>query len=196
MAHLIQPPTEMFPTLSDWQSVGINDAVFKAVSSDGETIYVRSDDGSASLLRRLERISEVPAPRVIDRRHGWLLLAALPGLPLNDDRWLAREGDAMAILADALMTLDRNGLTHGDMCLPNVLGDLEQGGLSGIVDWRDTGRFERIIDVASAVWSCTYNGYSANAPTAVLRAIGWPRADAAEVERLSRTWIDLAGPAD
>lgn len=80
--------------------------------------------------------------------------------------------------------------------MPAELGDLTSGRLSGILDWRDAGRFDREIDVASAIWSCAYNGYSADLPIAVLRALKWPRADTAEVQRLSRAWIDLAGPAD
>jgi aminoglycoside phosphotransferase len=80
------------------------------------------------------------------------------------------------------------------MCLPNILGDLETGELSGIVDWQDGGRFDPEIDVASAIWSCEYNGYTPDVPAAVLELLGWPRQDSAEVERLSKVWIELAGP--
>jgi hypothetical protein len=82
------------------------------------------------------------------------------------------------------------------MCVPNILGDLATSRLSGIVDWRYAGQFGREIDVASAIWSCGYNGYRADVPVAVLGAIGWPQANAVEVEQLSRVWTDLAGPAD
>jgi aminoglycoside phosphotransferase len=148
------------------------------------------------LLRRLAHESDVPAPRLLDHRDGWLLLEALPGVPLHDGRWLDRPEDAVRVIAEALLCLDRNDVRHGDMCVPNILGDLATSSLSGIVDWRYAGRFDREVDVASAIWSCGYNGYRGDVPAAVLGAIGWPRADAVEVERLSRVWIDLAGPAD
>jgi hypothetical protein len=66
-----------------------------------------------------------------------------------------------------------------------------QGRLAG-----DAGRFDQIIDVASAIWSCEYNGYSPGVPVAVLEAIDWPKTDSAEVERLSRIWMDLDDPPD
>ena len=116
------------------------------------------------------------------------------GAPLNDDRWLARPADAVPVIGEALQRLARGGVTHGDMCLPNILGDLETGDLSGIVDWHYAAQYDREIDVASAIWSCEYNGYAPDVPVAVLQLLGWPRQDAAEVERLSKVWIEVAGP--
>jgi aminoglycoside phosphotransferase len=182
------------PEFSNWQPTGMHDAVFRAKSADG-AVYVREDDGSAALLRRLAYQPDVPAPRLLDHRDGWLVLEELPGLPLNDDRWLARPQDAVEVIADALRRLARNSVTHGDMCLPNILGDLATGRLSGIVDWRDAGEFGHEVDIASAVWACGFNGYEDDVAVAVLGAIGWPRADAAEVDRLSRLWVDLPDPA-
>jgi aminoglycoside phosphotransferase len=173
----------------------MHDAVYRGIR-DESTVYVRPDDGSAPLLQRLARETDVPAPRLLDQRAGWLVLGALPGIPLHDPRWRAWPQNAVAIIAEALRALARFEITHGDMCLPNILGDLATGALSGIVDWGDGGRFDRLIDVASAIWSCEYNGYSPDVPVAVLQALGWPRADAIEVNRLSRIWIGLAGPAD
>ena len=77
------------------------------------------------------------------------------------------------------------------MCVPNILGDLSTGRLSGIVDWGDASRFERTIDVASAIWSCGYNGHSPEVPLSVLGLIGWPRADTSELRRLERIWTEL-----
>jgi aminoglycoside phosphotransferase len=190
------PPSGTLPDLQTWQPVGIHHAVFRATSASGTAVYVREDDGSAALLRRLANESDVPAPRVLDQRDGWLVLQALRGAPLHDARWRARGDDAVKIIVDALLRLARNDITHGDMCLPNILGDLATGELSGIIDWGCAGQFDRAIDVASAIWSCGYNGYSADIPIAVLGSIGWARADAIEVDRLSRLWTDLAGPAD
>ena len=190
------PPHTLWPELRDLRPAGMHDAVFRATGTEGRLVYLREDDGSAPLLRRLAPKPDLPAPRVLDHREGWLLLEALPGVPLHDPRWRSRPDDAVRVIAEALLCLEHNAVTHGDMCVPNILGDLTSGGLSGILDWRDAGRFDREIDVASAVWSCGYNGYSADVPIAVLRALAWPRADASEVERLSRVWTDLAGPAD
>ena len=187
-------PSATWPELRGWQPAGVNHPVFRAISTKGSSVYVRADDGSGPLLRRLEREPDVPAPRLLDQRAGWLLLEALPGVPLNDDCWLARPADAASIINEALGRLARSGVTHGDMCLPNILGDLETGELSGIVDWQDGGRFDPEIDVASAIWSCEYNGYTPDVPAAVLELPGWPRQDSAEVERLSKVWIELAGP--
>jgi aminoglycoside phosphotransferase len=188
------PPRAVWPELRDWTPSGMHDAVFRAVDASGDHVYVRADDGSAPLLRRLADESGVPAPRVLDQRGGWLLLEELPGLPLHDSRWLARPQGAVDVISEALRALGRSDLRHGDMCLPNILGDLSSGELSGVVDWRYANRFDREIDVASAIWSCGYDGYAGEVPLAVLRSIGWPRADVAEVERLSRVWMDLAGP--
>ncbi len=188
------PPRELFAELRDWQRAGVADPVFRASDPSTGTVYVRADDGSAETLERLESEPGVPAPRLLEVRSGWLLLEALPGAPMNDDSWLARPREAAPIVADALLRLAASDLTHGDMCLPNILGDPSTGRLSGLVDWGDAGRFDRSIDVASAVWSCGYNGYPAETALAVLALIGWPRTDAAEVERLERLWSDLAGP--
>ena len=95
------------------------------------------------------------------------------------------------MIADALTRLHRNHLRHGDMCVPNILGDLSSGRLSGIVDWGDASRFDRTIDVAAAIWSCGYNGHSPEVPLCVLGLIGWPRADTSEVGRLERIWTEL-----
>jgi aminoglycoside phosphotransferase len=190
------PPLDAFPDLGNWKSAGLHDPVFRAIAPDGEAVYVRADDGSAPTLRRLAGQAAVPAPRVLDEKDGWLVLEALPGVPLDDERWLARPDDAVPIIADALQRLARNDVRHGDMCLPNILGDLGMNELSGIVDWGDAGRFDSIIDVASAIWSCEYNGYPRDVPKAVLRVMDWPRADDAEVDRLSRVWTELADPPD
>jgi phosphotransferase family enzyme len=188
------PPSATWPEFRGWRPAGVNHPVFRATSTNASSVYVRADDGSGPLLRRLEREPDVPAPRLLDRRAGWLLLEALPGAPLNDDRWLARPADAVPIINEALRCLARSGITHGDMCLPNILGDVETGELSGIVDWHYAGQFDREIDVASAIWSCEYNGYPPDVPVAVLESLGWPRQDSAEVERLGKVWIELAGP--
>jgi aminoglycoside phosphotransferase len=187
-------PSDLFPELTDWRSVGMHDAVFRSRQPDGTVVFVREDDGSASLLDRLSRSSDVPVPPVLDRRAGWLKLGVLPGVPLHDARWIGQPREAARVIADALLQLAQADVTHGDMCVPNILGDLAAARLSGIVDWRDAGRFDREIDVASAIWSCGYNGYPPAVAVEVLALIEWPRSDAAEVARLGGLWDDLAGP--
>lgn len=196
MVIAFDPPSDLFPDLTEWQSAGMHDAVFGAMGPDGSAVYVRADDGSADLLERLRRSSDVPAPRVLDRRAGWLKLAALPGVPLHDVRWRSRPRAAARVISDALLRLRRAELIHGDMCVPNILGDLATARLSGIVDWCDAGRFDHEIDVASAIWSCGYNGYPPAVAAEVLALVDWPRRDVAEVARLAAVWSNLAGPAD
>ena len=190
----VEPPRDAFPELSQWQAAGMHDPVFRAVDAEGNALYVRADDGSGPTLGRLAAQPDLPAPRLLDQRQGWLLLEALPGVPLHDPRWRERPADAARVIADALGRLAAVPTTHGDMCVPNILGDLATVQLSGIVDWRYAERFDRVIDVASAVWSCGYNGYPPDVAVTVLRAIGWPRTDRVEVKRLARVWIELAGP--
>jgi aminoglycoside phosphotransferase len=174
----------------------MHDPVYRVRTPAGSTAYVRADDGSAAVLRRLAADGVVPAPEVLDAGDGWLLLRALPGAPLHLPVWRERPAEAARVAAEALRSLERAGVTHGDMCLPNILGDLETGRLAGIVDWRYAGQFDREIDVGSTVWSCGFNGYPEETAIAVLRGCGWPRADAAEVARLSSVWIGLTGPPD
>ena len=136
----------------------------------------------------------MPAPRVLDSCDGWLLLSGLPGLPLHEALWKDRPGEIAEVIVDALRRLGDAGVTHGDMCLPNILGDPESGKLSGIVDWRYAGRYGREIDVASAVWSCGFNGYGNAIAVTVLGGVGWPKCDADEVERLSAVWMSTCPP--
>jgi aminoglycoside phosphotransferase len=135
----------------------------------------------------------VPAPFVLDARDAWLLLSALPGIPLHDGTvWRDRPNQVAHIIATALLALERAGVTHGDLCLPNILGDSDDGRLTGIVDWRFAGRYGPEIDVAAAVWSCGFNGYADEVAMAVLRGCHWPRADLSEVEALRKEWLDLS----
>lgn len=186
---------QVWPELTDWHPTGMAESVHRVRTADGREAYVRPDDGSVELLQRLTH-TNIPAPRVLAVRQGWLMLSALAGTSLHDAVWLARPADAAAIAADALRRLDSAKVHHGDMCLPNILGDPLTSQLSGIVDWRYAGLSGREIDVASTVWSCAYNGYPPSVALAILADCGWPRADAAEVARLSGLWIAHAGPPD
>ena len=189
----LEPPRQIWPELQDYEWVGMHDAVFRVRRQAGQTAYLRADDGSAPLLRSLTENPALPAPRVLDQREGWLLLSALPGLPLHHPDWVAQGERAAPVIAAAWRALDGAGVTHGDMCLPNILGDPVSAQLTGIIDWRYAQRFGREIDVASAVWSCGYNGHPPLTATEALRHYGWPRCDAGEVERLAGVWIALAG---
>jgi aminoglycoside phosphotransferase len=171
------------------------ESVHRVRMIDGSEAYVRPDDGSVDLLRRLAHTA-IPVSTVVSTRAGWLLLSSLPGVPLHHPTWLSRPADTAVIAADALRRLEAANVRHGDMCLPNILGDPGTGQLSGIVDWRYAGLSDREIDIASTVWSCGHNGHAASVAPAILTELGWPRTDAAEVERLSRVWIAHAGPAE
>lgn len=189
-------PHSVWPEVADWHPVGMHEPVYRVRTASGVVAYVRPDDGSSALLRRLADAHSLPSPRVLDAQRGWLLLSALPGVPLHDDLWLRRPVEAAAIATDALCRLEAAGIRHGDMCLPNILGDPETARLSGIVDWRYADRYDREIDVASAVWSCGFNGYGPEVATAILTGCGWRRTDAAEVDRLREVWTALCALPD
>jgi aminoglycoside phosphotransferase len=188
-------PRTLWPDLTDWEPAGMAEQVFRVRTTAGERLYVRPDDNSSDLLNHLSLALALPTPRVLDRRHGWLLLSALPGIPLHDSLWHARAGDVAGIVATALRALEDADVTHGDLCLPNILGDPESGELSGIVDWRYAGVHLREVDVAAAVWSCHFNGYGDDIAVDVLARAGWRPADRDEVLRLRDVWTDLS-PAD
>ncbi len=188
----ITDPRILWPDLREWEAVGMAEPVYRVRTPAGVDAYVRPDDGSAPLLRRLAVCRAVPAPELLDARDGWLLLRALAGVPLHcSSVWRRRPTDVARIMAEALQSLERAGLTHGDMCLPNVLGDPRTGHLTGIVDWRYAERFDRTIDVGAAVWSCEFNGYGEDVAVAVLRGCNWPVADTEEVARLRGIWRGL-----
>ncbi len=126
-------PRTLWPGLTDWTSTGWKEGVLRARDATGDVVYVRPNDGSAPLLRALSKRSEIPVPTVIDDRDGWLLLAALPGVPMEDASWAERPNAAIAVVVTALQALATADVTHGDLCLPNILGDPETGQLTGIV---------------------------------------------------------------
>jgi hypothetical protein len=83
----------VWPELTDWHPTGMAESVYRARTTDGSEVYVRPDNGSVELLRRLTR-TDIPAPRVLAVRQGWLMLSALPGIPLCDSVLLSRRADA------------------------------------------------------------------------------------------------------
>ena len=99
-------PRDVWPDLSGWEEVGMNEAVFRVRTAAGDEAYVRPDDGSAPLLRRLSATGRLPVPRVLDEPGRWLLVSALPGASLHEDVWLGRPAEAASIAADALRRLE------------------------------------------------------------------------------------------
>ncbi len=169
----------------------MQEPVYRVRTADGTGAYVRPDDGSGLLLRQLYAGSEVPVPGVIEARDGWLLLTALPGVPLSDPVWRVDPPLPVSIAAEALRRLEAAEVTHGDLCLPNILGDPRTRRLTGIVDWRYAGRYAHEMDVASTVWSFRYNGYPVDIAVAFLGAVGWHRIAPSEVARLGALWKAL-----
>jgi aminoglycoside phosphotransferase len=183
----------VWPELRDWTAVGMNESVFRVRTPSGQMAFLRPDDDSGSLLKRLREQAIVPVPLVIASAHGWLLLEGLAGTPLHEAAWIERPAEAAAIVAQAHLALEAAEVTHGDLCLPNILGDLASGSLSGIIDWRYANRFGREVDIAGAIWSCRLNGrYGIEMAVAVLEQIQWPRADPPEVDRLCEVWASLS----
>jgi len=111
--HPISDPRALWPALSKWEPMGMHEPVHRVCTRAGATAYVRPDDGSATLLRQLALTSIVPAPEVLDARAGWLLLRALPGVPLHHvSVWRQHPTDMARIAAEALRSLERAGVTH------------------------------------------------------------------------------------
>jgi aminoglycoside phosphotransferase len=184
-------PRTLWPELTLWEPAGMEERVYRVQTPTGDTLYVRPDDGSPPLLARLAATTTLPVPHVLDTRRGWLLLTALPGIPLHHPSWYTRPLDVAHIVATVLRALDAADVTHGDLCLPNLLGDPETGALTGIVDWRYAEKYGPDIDVAAAVWSCDFNGYGEDVAVNVLKSCGWQPATHAEVSRLHTLWTSL-----
>src|SRR3954467_6299769 len=150
-------PRHLWPDFTDWSSTGWKEGVIRARDSTGAVVYVRPDDGSAPLLEVLGTTSDVPVPSIIDSKHGWLVLAALPGIPMEDASWAEQPDAAIAIVVNALQVLSDADVTHGDLCLPNILGDPEKRHLTGIVDWTYANKFAREVDIGAVTWSWELN---------------------------------------
>jgi aminoglycoside phosphotransferase len=189
-------PRQLWPELTNWEAVGMVEAVYRVRTPLGEMAYVRPDDGSAPVLSRECMRAHLPVPRVLEVREGWMLLSALPGVPLHEEVWRSRPDDVVRISASALEALRRAGVTHGDMSLPNILGDPGTAELTGIVDWRYAERFGPEVDVAAVTWSLRYNGYPDDVALALLRVVGWRDTDQTELGRLRRIWKELGEPSE
>jgi aminoglycoside phosphotransferase len=186
----VQPQT-LWPQFTGWTSTGWKEGVLRARDQAGATVYVRPDDGSAPLLRSLAMTMDVPVPSITDSKDGWLVLAALPGIAMEDASWAQRPDAAIAIVVSALQVLWAADVTHGDLCLPNILGDPDTGQLTGIIDWTHANRFSREVDLGAVTWSWELDHPSLHpsGEIEVLQGIGWPRCDADEVDRLTAFWL-------
>lgn len=92
--------------------------------------------------------------------------------------------DPSAVLADLRRWRPtiRNELvfSHGDYCLPNVL--VQEGKVSGVIDWPRGGYADRRFDLATAAWSIGYNLEDPAYVSTFLTAYGYDE----PVETLSR----------
>jgi aminoglycoside phosphotransferase len=184
-------PRTLWPDFTDWTSTGWREGVLRARDAAGDIVYARPDDGSVPLLRALSTRSEIPVPTVIDDRDGWLLLAALPGVPMEDGSWAEQPDAAIGVVVTALQALSAADITHGDLCLPNILGDPQTGQLTGIVDWTHANKFAREVDLGAVTWSweLDHPTLHPDGEIEILRRIGWPKCDAEEVDRLTAFWL-------
>ena len=152
---------------------------------DGALAYMRPDDNTAPLLTRLDAAG-LPVPVPIAVRAGQLLLTALPGVPIADPVWRAHPQRLVQVLATTWRALQDAGVSHGDLTLPNVLGDPDTGALTGIVDWGDGSTVDRPeLDLACLAWSLSHNGYGTDVGRSLLAAVGWPHPHAPELARLT-----------
>lgn len=80
------------------------------------------------------------------------------GCPLDnsiDNRYarIIREGNSLDELGDR--PEENLIFTHGDLCLPNIL--VEDGALTGVIDWDCGGLSDAYIDIAACTWSIGHN---------------------------------------
>jgi aminoglycoside phosphotransferase len=184
-------PRTLWPDLTGWASTGWREGVIRALDATGAVVYARPDDGSVPLMASLRTTSDIPVPSVIDEKDGWLLLAALPGVPLEDASWAEKPQALIAVVVDCLRALSAADVTHGDLCLPNILGDREAAQLTGVVDWTYANKYSREVDLGAVTWSWELDHPSLHpsGEIEVLRRIGWSICDAEEVDRLTAYWL-------
>jgi aminoglycoside phosphotransferase len=110
---------------------------------------------------------------------------------MEDGSWAEQPDAAIAVVVTALQALLAADITHGDLCLPNILGDPETGQLTGIVDWTHANKFAREVDLGAVTWSWELDHPSLHSAgeIEILRRIGWPKCDAEEVDRLTDFWL-------
>ena len=128
----------------------------------------------------------VLSPSALANCDGWLLLSEVPGIPASDPRWRAHPDSLTRLLTAAWQSLESAEVSHGDLTLPNVLGDVATGELTGIIDWGDGALTPRPqVDIICLVWSLGYNNYEPAVGLALLRNVGWSPSEEPELARLS-----------
>ncbi len=174
------------------------------LEGDSGVVYVKR---AAHLEQERDRTvwlaGRLPVAEVLGLFRGfgddWLLLRAMPGVPLHD-RSLGWEPSRVArrlgeILRD-IHAVDAKGcpygepgkghvLIHGDYCLPNVL--VQDGRLSALIDVGGAGLGNPEDDLAAGVWSLQYN-YGPGYGREFLDAYGWPPMSDKAIERLRRRY--------
>jgi len=176
---------DVWPQVHHWALAPFANAeVYQVTLTDGTTAYLRPDDGSALLLPELIARG-VLTPSALAKRDGWLLLSEVAGTPASDAKWRVHPDSLTRLLAAAWQALQSAEVSHGDLTLPNVLGDLATGTLTGIVDWGDGALAPRPqVDMTCLAWSLAYNHYEPIVGLALLRMVGWSPADESELARL------------
>ena len=111
-----------WPQVHHWALAPFASAeVFRVTLTDGTPAHLRPNDGSALLLPELVARG-VPTPSALAQRGGWLLLSEVPGTPASDARWRAHPDSFTRLLSAAWQALQSAEVSHGDLTLPNVLG--------------------------------------------------------------------------
>ena len=102
--------------------------------------------------------------------------------PLADvnERWIDAYGkEHGAPFAGDVSILQKDALTHGECCLPNIFFD--GGCFAGFIDMGDAGLGDRHVDLSSAVWSLGYNLRTTRWNERLLDAYGRDAIDAARL---------------
>jgi len=173
---------------------------------EGETgvVYVKR---AAHLADERDRTAwfagRLPVPEVLGLYRGfgddWLLLRAVPGVPLHDPSlgWEpARVARRFGEILREIHAVDSKGcpygepgkghvLIHGDYCLPNVL--VQDGRLSALIDMGGAGLGNPEDDLAAGVWTLQYN-YGPGYAREFLEGYGWPPMSDKAIERLRRRY--------
>lgn len=175
-------PKLLFYDKDEWNEYMLLSEVAGVIASDKhyETMLPQLMEQLGAGLRAVHAVDIEDCP--FDRRLDTVLQEAYrrakDGLVDEDDFDVERAGMTAVALYGQLVELrpaeEELVFTHGDYCLPNIM--LDQGQISGFIDWGGAGVADKYQDIALAERSITYNFGGQYVPL-FLEAYGLSEAD-------------------